>query len=120
MWLRQALAETGDLSEVDVQATLCALTVRSIADAINAFAPDTSELLVCGGGIDNAELIRWTGSALAAVNVHSTADFGLEPDWVEAAAFAWLAKRCLAKEPGNLPGVTGASRAAVLGGIFPA
>ena len=41
-------------------------------------------------------------------------------DWVEAAAFAWLAKRCLAKEPGNLPGVTGASRAAVLGGIFPA
>ena len=120
MWLRQALAGVGEVSDVDVQATLCALTARSIADAISAFAPDTSELLVCGGGIDNTELIRWTGSALAAVNVHSTADFGLEPDWVEAAAFAWLAKRCLDKKPGNLPGVTGASRAAILGGIFPA
>jgi len=120
MWLRQALAEVGDVSDADVQATLCAVTARSIADAIKKHAPKTSELLICGGGIDNTELIRWIGSALPDVKAHSTADFGLEPDWVEAAAFAWLAKRCLDREPGNLPGVTGASRAAILGGIYPA
>ena len=120
MWLRQALAETEAIAEADVQATLCALTARSIADAIQKYAPGTGELLICGGGIDNTELIRWIGSALPGVKAHSTADFGLEPDWVEAAAFAWLAKRCLEKEPGNLPGVTGASRAAILGGIYPA
>lgn len=120
MWLRQALSEVGELEDADVQATLCALTARSIADAIQKFAPATAELLVCGGGIDNSELIRWLVSALAAVRVRSTADFGLEPDWVEAVAFAWLARRCLNRETGNLPGVTGASRAAILGGIYPA
>jgi anhydro-N-acetylmuramic acid kinase len=118
MWLRQALSDTGDIDEADVQATLCALTARSIADAISTYAPETSELLICGGGIDNNELIRWISSALPAVNAHSTADFGLEPDWVEAAAFAWLAKRCLDKQPGNLPSVTGASDKAVLGAVY--
>lgn len=118
MWLRQALSEIGEIADADVQATLCALTARSIADAIRKHAAATDELLVCGGGIDNSELIRWIASALPAVHVHSTADFGLEPDWVEAAAFAWLAKRCLDAEYGNLPAVTGASRAAILGGIY--
>ncbi len=118
MWLRRALSQSDDVAEADVQATLCALTARSIADAINKYAPDTAELLVCGGGIDNTELIRWLGSALPAVEIHSTANFGLEPDWVEAAAFAWLAKRCLDKEPGNLPGVSGARDRAILGGIY--
>jgi anhydro-N-acetylmuramic acid kinase len=117
-WLRQTLSDVGDIDEADVQATLCALTARSIADAISTYAPDTSELLICGGGIDNTELIRWIGSALPAVNAHSTANFGLDPDWVEAAAFAWLAKRCLDKEPGNLPGVTGASETAILGAVY--
>jgi anhydro-N-acetylmuramic acid kinase len=120
MWLRQALSEVGELDVADVQATLCALTARSIADAIDKFAPETSELLICGGGIDNTELIRWIGSALPTVNAHSTADFGLEPDWVEATAFGWLAKRCLDREPGNLPNVTGARQRAILGGIYPA
>ena len=118
MWLRRALSRFDDVADVDVQATLCALTARSIADAINKYASDTSEILVCGGGIDNAELVRWLGSALATANIHSTADFGLEPDWVEAAAFAWLANRSLKKETGNLPGVTGASDRAILGGIY--
>ena len=120
MWLRQALSDTGDADEADVQATLCALTARSIADAIGTYAPDTTELLICGGGIDNSELIRWIASALPSVEIHSTAKFGLEPDWVEAAAFAWLARRCLDRKPGNLPGVTGADHAGILGGIYPA
>jgi anhydro-N-acetylmuramic acid kinase len=120
MWLRQALSDTGDVDEADVQATLCALTARSIGDAIDTYAPDTTELLICGGGIDNIELIRWIASALPSVDVHSTAEFGLEPDWVEATAFAWLAKRCLDRKPGNLPDVTGADHAGILGGVYPA
>jgi anhydro-N-acetylmuramic acid kinase len=118
MWLRRALSQTDGMPDVDVQATLCALTARSIADAIVKYAADTGEILVCGGGIDNTELIRWLGSALQTTRIHSTADFGLEPDWVEAAAFAWLAKRCLDREPGNLPTVTGARKKAILGGIY--
>ncbi len=117
-WLRRALSETGDLAEADVQATLCALTARSIADAINSHAPNTREVLVCGGGIDNKELIRWIGTALPTAKIHSTAKFGLDPDWVEAAAFAWLARRCLRKQPGNLPRVTGARDTAILGGVY--
>ncbi len=120
MWLRQALSETGDADEANIQASLCALTARSIADAIGTYAPDTTELLICGGGIDNAELLRWIASALPEVEAHSTAIFGLEPDWVEAAAFAWLARRCLDRKTGNLPGVTGADHADILGGIYPA
>ncbi len=118
MWLRRAIAETGDVDDADVQTTLCALTARSIADAINKHAPSSGELLVCGGGIDNNELIRCLDTALPTAKIHSTADFGLEPGWVEAAAFAWLAKRCLDKEPGNLPAVTGAREAAILGAIY--
>ena len=120
MWLRQAVSEVGDVEAVDVQATLCALTARSIADAIQQYAPSTRDLLVCGGGIGNTELIRWLEQALPDIEAHSTAEFGLAPEWVEAAAFGWLAKRCLEGEPGNLPTVTGAARAAILGGIYPA
>ncbi len=118
MWLRQALSRSEDLADVDVQATLCALTASSIAAAIAKHAAGTSELLVCGGGIDNPELIRCIASSLPGIKIHSTAEFGLEPDWVEAAAFAWLAKRCLGKQPGNLPSVTGARDTAILGGIY--
>jgi anhydro-N-acetylmuramic acid kinase len=118
VWLRQALAEVDDIDDADVQATLCAFTARTIADAIDEHAPGTTELLVCGGGVDNSELIRWLGTALPKAKIHSTADGGLEPDWVEAAAFAWLAKRCLDKKPGNVPAVTGAREAAILGAIY--
>lgn len=118
MWLRQALSDIGVIERVDVQSTLCALTARSITDAIGLYAPDTKQLLICGGGIKNTELIRWITSALPFVEVYSTGEFGLEPNWVEAAAFAWLAKRCLDGEPSNLPSVTGADYTGILGGIY--
>jgi len=118
MWLRQALSDIGVIERVDVQSTLCALTASSITDAIGLYAPDTKQLLICGGGIKNTELIRWITSALPFVEVYSTGEFGLEPNWVEAAAFAWLAKRCLDGEPSNLPSVTGADYTGILGGIY--
>lgn len=106
------------IEPADVQATLCQLTANSVADAIQDYAPATSELLICGGGVHNPVLLREIEARLPDVAVDSTASAGLDPDWVEAAAFAWLAKRHLENLPGNLPSVTGASRAVVLGQLF--
>lgn len=107
------------LAAVDVQATLSALTAQSIATAIQDVVPETSEVFVCGGGVHNRELMRALDAALPDSVLKSTASIGLEPDWVEAAAFAWLAMRTLHSLPGNLPAVTGASDPAILGAIYP-
>lgn len=109
-----------ELEAVDVQATLCALTAESIAAAILRFADRTREVFVCGGGVHNGELMRRLASRLSGMQLASTGDVGLDPDWVEACAFAWLARRTLNGLPGNLPSVTGARRATILGAVFPA
>ena len=115
-WL--SAAGVDNLDPVDVQATLSALSAISVATAIQEHAPDISELFVCGGGVHNTDLMRRLGAALPETTVKSTALVGLDPDWVEAAAFAWLAMRTAQGLPGNLPSVTGAKRSAVLGSIF--
>ena len=112
-WLARHGVDTVDAA--DVQATLAALTVGSIADAVPAAGID--ELLVCGGGAHNATLMAGLSTALPGVAVASTAKYGLDPDWVEAVAFAWLAMRRIEGLPGNLPSVTGASRAVTLGAV---
>jgi anhydro-N-acetylmuramic acid kinase len=109
-----------DHDSVAVQATLCELSAKTIAAAINARISDTGDVLVCGGGVHNAHLMQRLSANLAAAILDSTADHGLDPDWVEASAFAWLAMRTLDNLPGNAPGVTGASRAAILGAVYPA
>jgi anhydro-N-acetylmuramic acid kinase len=104
----------------NVQATLLALTVRSIADALDpAACGGLREVLVCGGGVHNRALIDALGAALAPAIVHSTAAAGVDPDFVEAATFAWLARERLDGRPGNLPAVTGARGPRVLGAIHP-
>lgn len=117
-WLEQRFPMLDTLEPADVQATLAELTVRSIAADILAHAPETRRVLACGGGARNGHLMRRLGAALPGCAVQPSDDYGLDAGWVEAAAFAWLAMRTLAGLPGNLPGVTGASRLAVLGGIF--
>ena len=117
-WL--ASQGVNDLEPSDVQASLCELTARTIALAINDCAAGTQEVLVCGGGVHNVELMRRLSTRLPGVLVDSTAEYGLNPDWVEACAFAWLAMRTVEGLPGNAPGVTGASRPTVLGAIYPA
>jgi anhydro-N-acetylmuramic acid kinase len=104
----------------DVQATLAELTAVTIARAVGTHALGADRVLVCGGGSHNAFLMDRLGELCAPANVSSTADTGLDPDWVEAAAFAWLARETLAGRPGNRPRVTGARASAVLGGIYPA
>ena len=77
-------------------------------------------MLVCGGGVHNADLMRRLGERLPGIALTSTADCGLNPDRVEACAFAWLAMRTVNGEAGNAPGVTGAARTTVLGAIHSA
>jgi anhydro-N-acetylmuramic acid kinase len=116
-WLEASLLERGT-SPADVQATLCELTARSIADAVGQHAAGTRRLLVCGGGVHNSRLLERLSAFLPALAVESTAAPGIDPDWVEAAAFAWLARRHLQGKAGNIPEVTGAARAVVLGARF--
>ena len=114
-WLRAHGA--GEHDPTDVQATLCELTARTIADDIRRYQPATQELFVCGGGARNQDLLRRIGRNLPETAIDTTAAVGLDADWVEAAAFAWLAMRTINNEPGNLPSVTGAGRKVVLGAI---
>ena len=102
---------------IDVQATLCELTARTIANDILQYAPSTEEIFVCGGGAHNADLLARLARNMPEIRIDSTATVGLDPDWVEAAAFAWLAMRSVNNQTGNLPSVTGASRKVLLGTI---
>lgn len=117
-WLRRQLSQQPDLQAADVQATLCELTARSAAKEITANAPDAREILLCGGGVHNLQLVQRLQANLPGRIVSSTAKMGIEPDWIEATAFAWLAARRLSGLPGNLPSVTGARDSAVLGGVY--
>lgn len=119
-WLRSMLpaGAATQPSPEDVLATLAELSARSIAASILQFAPDVDEVLVCGGGVHNGDLLDRLGASLPGIDIVSTEGYGLHPDWVEAAAFAWLAKRCLERRTGNLPQVTGANQADILGAIY--
>ena len=77
------------------------------------------QVALCGGGAHNDDLLSRLGRLLPGRHIQTTADWGIEPDWVEAAAFAWLARQQLHDEPSNLPSVTGASAAVSLGETFP-
>ncbi len=108
---------TESLAAADVQATLAELSARTVADAIARHAPGVAELFVCGGGAHNLDLMARLRRNLPDTQIATTAAAGLDPDWVEAVAFAWLALRTMNGETGNLPSVTGASRKVVLGTI---
>lgn len=108
------------LDPADVQATLLELTARSVATAIAQSAPGAEEVLACGGGVHNGALMRRLGELLAPSVLLSTSRYGIDPDFLEATAFAWLARQRLLGLPGNLPAVTGARGPRVLGAIYPA
>jgi len=119
-WLDALLARHGQIAPVDVQATLCELSARSIADALLRHAPATRELLVCGGGAFNDTLLARLRAALPDIAVLSSAERGLPPLQVEATAFAWLAMAHVERRAGNDPAVTGARGPRVLGALYPA
>jgi anhydro-N-acetylmuramic acid kinase len=117
-WVESALS--GNEAPADVQATLLALSVRTIALALSAAQPSTTRVIACGGGVHNAALMGALATALPGTIVESTASHGIDPDFVEAMAFAWLARETLHGRPGNVASVTGARGPRVLGGIYPA
>ena len=120
-WLAHALARAGGTrAPADVQATLLALTAHSAIDALRKSAPGTRELLVCGGGARNGALMALLASLWPGLAVKPTDAAGLPAQQVEAAAFAWLARRFCERRPGNHPGVTGAAGLRVLGALYPA
>ncbi|HCN46196.1 MAG TPA: anhydro-N-acetylmuramic acid kinase [Pseudomonas sp.] len=119
-WLLHHLSAQPACADEDVQATLLELTALSIVDSLKKAQQDTQSLLVCGGGAHNGALMVRLATLLPATRVSSTAEFGVDPDWVEAMAFAWLAHCCLEGIAGNRPSVTGAQGLRVLGAIYPA
>jgi len=120
-WLQSKLAQlTPHPAEQDIQATLAELTARSISDAIRAQGFSHPAVYVCGGGAHNGYLMGRLQALLPEARVTATSALGLDPDWVEAVAFAWLAWRTDQNLSGNLPAVTGARGERVLGAIYPA
>jgi anhydro-N-acetylmuramic acid kinase len=115
-WLEQRLR--GSEQPADVQATLLALTARSIADAIGGFCANAAAVYLCGGGARNRALVGLLARLLAPRRVDLTDTLGVNAEHVEALAFAWLACQTLNARPGNLPAVTGARGPRVLGALY--
>lgn len=116
-WL-QSHARVAKLAPADVQATLLELSARSVAEAISHHAADAIDVLACGGGVHNPLLMQRLAELMPSRRVTTTADVGVDPDYLEATAFAWLARQRLLGLPGNLPAVTGARGPRVLGAIY--
>ncbi|HEX4377713.1 MAG TPA: anhydro-N-acetylmuramic acid kinase, partial [Steroidobacteraceae bacterium] len=116
-WLLRTLAGTS-FAEADVQATLCELTARTIADGVAIGGGNPARLLVCGGGAANGTLMSRLRHAVGQTRVATTAERGIDPQQVEGAGFAWLAHRYVTGAAGNLPSVTGARHAVPLGALF--
>jgi len=119
-WLDAILARLHPQpAAVDVQSTLLEFTATSLADAIRNECAGARDVYMCGGGAHNRALMARIEALLPGTRVQTTAALGVDPDWVEALAFAWLARQALHHLPGNLPAVTGARGERVLGAIYP-
>ena len=117
-WLTKKLSEFPFLAAEDVQASLTAFTVTTIKDAIIQYAADVDEIIVCGGGVHNDFLLQQLTQLLPNIEISSSEKHGVDPDYIEATAFAWLAKQTMEHKAGNLPDVTGANRPVILGGVY--
>jgi len=118
-WLTHQLIAFAQEKPVDVQATLTEFTARACADSLARYGQASRSLIVCGGGALNDHLMHRLSVLLPWVAVTSSAAHGMPPLEVEAAAFAWLARRMVRREPGNLASATGACGERVLGAMYP-
>lgn len=118
-WLHEQLAPFGAEKPVDVQATLAELTAAACARDVQRHEPRLKRLIVCGGGAHNTHLMNRLRARLPGASAVSSAEAGLPPLQVEAAAFAWLARQCVRRVPLELQSTTGARGARVLGAIYP-
>lgn len=117
-WLEKKIAECkAELTPEDVQATLLTFTVTTLVSAINNYC-SPQEIYICGGGAHNATLMNELTKVASDVSVSSTATLGVDPDWVEAISFAWMASETLAGRRIDTSPFTGATEPVVLGGIY--
>ncbi len=116
-WLDHAIAAHPPADAADLLATLTALTAATVAAQINRLQPPVEAVYACGGGSRNRTLMAMLGDRCHAA-LATTADLGLPPQWVEAAAFAWMAHRTLHRAPTTLPSVTGAAAPTIAGAIY--
>jgi anhydro-N-acetylmuramic acid kinase len=119
-WLRAHLSYHPMVAPADVQATLLELTARTVVSALVHEMPRPDGLFVCGGGAHNQALMKRLQALVGDAPVRSTQALQVDPDWMEAMAFAWLAHCCLEGIPANRPEVTGAKGLRILGAIYPA
>ena len=119
-WLADKLRPFATELPADIQNTLTEFTVCACVAGIVSYANESKELIVCGGGAFNLYLLQRLQAGLPWLRVSTSEQHGLPPLQVEAAAFAWLARRMLKRRPGNLPSVTGAAGLRVLGALYPA
>jgi anhydro-N-acetylmuramic acid kinase len=117
-WLEQHLK--GNEAPVDVQATLLALTAHAISNAIQQYCIGAVEVYLCGGGVHNLTLLAILKSLLPECSIQLSDQLGIEADWLEAIAFAWLAQETLLGHKANLPAATGARHPCILGAIYQA
>ena len=118
-WLDAQLATLPDYTPADIQRSLLEFSARSIAAEIERYADKRyrQEIIVCGGGAHNPLLMQRLAQLLADWTIQSSADYGIDSDYLEAAAFAWLAYCHLQGICTNLPAVTGAKRRCILGAL---
>ncbi|WP_245923069.1 anhydro-N-acetylmuramic acid kinase [Leucothrix arctica] len=117
-WLAPFLSP--EMAAEDVQATLLELTARSIVESVKAATDEITTMYVCGGGFKNKQLMARLQALLGDTKLDLTTSLGVDAEWVEAVAFAWLARQTILGLPGNLPSATGAKGFRVLGAIYPA
>ncbi len=117
-WLEERL--TAALRPEDVQSTLADFTARSIVGALDRFCPETDEIYLAGGGARNPALVERIAGLAGGRPVALTDALGVPTAHVESMAFAWLAMKCVRREPVDLTAVTGARAPRVLGAIYPA
>ena len=119
-WLDAHLDKQPKVAAQDVQATLLELTASACCDCVRSYSSDSEQLIVCGGGAFNVGLIQRLQALLPKHHVQSSADAGLPPQQVEAAAFAWLARKTIHRETLSLENITGAKGARIAGAVYPA
>lgn len=120
-WLRARIAAIHErIDPHDVMTTLTRFTARTIGGAIKEHFPQAEDVVVCGGGTRNATLMRMLAEEVAPRPVRPSDELGVAPEHVEAIAFAWLAQAFCERRTGNLPSVTGAEGARILGALYPA
>jgi len=119
-WLRERLTDAADQRPADIQATLAEFSTASLVENLRAHGPERIDrVLLCGGGTANTDLIARLRRRLGDIEVQSTAEFGIDPDFVEATLIAWLAREFIEGRAVDTPPITGASRPVRLGALWP-